>query len=57
MLTGEYACEGLKRGLQLQKKFGTNPYKVGMIGSTDSHTALSTAEEDNFSGKHSGAGS
>ncbi len=55
MLAGEYAREGLKRGLQLQKKFGTNPYKVGMIGSTDSHTSLSTAEEDNFFGKHTGA--
>jgi Protein of unknown function (DUF3604) len=55
MLAGEYAREGLKRGLQLEKKFGTNPYKFGMIGSTDSHTSLSTAEEDNFFGKHSGA--
>ncbi len=55
MLAGEYAREGLKRGLQLQKKFGTNPYKFGMIGSTDSHTSLSTAEEDNFFGKHTGA--
>jgi len=54
MLAGEYAREGLKRGLQLQQKFGTNPYKFGMIGSTDSHTSLSTAEEDNFFGKHSG---
>ena len=25
-----------------------------MIGSTDSHTALATAEEENFFGKHSG---
>jgi hypothetical protein len=55
MLAGEYAREGLKRGLQLQKKFGSNPYKFGMVGSTDSHTSLATAEEDNFFGKHSGA--
>jgi hypothetical protein len=51
MLAGEYAREGLKRGLLLQNKFGINPYKFGMIGSTDSHTSLSTAEEDNFFGK------
>ena len=55
MLAGEYAREALKRGLALEKKFGTNPYKFGMIGSTDSHTSLATAQEDNFFGKHSGA--
>ena len=54
MLPGEYAREALKRGLQLQAEFGTNPYKFGMIGSTDSHTALATAQEDNFFGKHTG---
>ncbi len=55
MLAGEYAREALKRGLVIEKKFGTNPYKFGMIGSTDSHTSLATAQEDNFFGKHSGA--
>ena len=55
MLAGEYAREALKRGLQLAAKHGTNPYKFGMIGSTDSHTSLATAQEDNFFGKHSGA--
>ena len=54
MLAGEYAREALKRGLAIEKRFGTNPYKFGMIGSTDSHTSLATAEEDNFFGKHSG---
>jgi uncharacterized protein DUF3604 len=54
MLQGEYARSALKLGLRLQKKFGANPYKFGMIGSTDSHTGLATAEEDNFFGKHSG---
>jgi len=39
----------------LQAKFGTNPYKYGMIGSTDSHTSLATAQENNFFGKHTGA--
>jgi hypothetical protein len=51
MLAGEYAREALKRGLMLEAKFGTNPYKFGMVGATDSHTALSTAEEENFFGK------
>jgi len=55
MLAGEYAREALKRGLELQAKFGTNPHKFGMIGSTDSHTSLATTEENNFFGKHAGA--
>jgi len=54
MLAAEYAREALKNGLMLEEKFGTNPYKFGMVGSTDSHTGLSTAEEDNFFGKHAG---
>jgi len=55
MLQYEYAREALKNGLALEEKFGENPYKFGMIGSTDSHTSLATAEEDNFFGKHSGS--
>ena len=55
MLPGEYAREALKRGLLLEENLGTNPYKFGMIGSTDSHTSLATTQEDNFFGKHSGA--
>lgn len=54
MLAGEYAREALKRGFQLEAKLGINPYKFGMIGSTDSHTSLATAQEDNFFGKHTG---
>lgn len=54
MLQYEYARSGLKMGLKLGKETGVNPYKFGMIGSTDSHTALATAQEDNFFGKHSG---
>ncbi len=54
MLQYEYAREALKIGLSLEQTLGVNPYKFGMIGSTDSHTALTTAEEENFFGKHSG---
>jgi hypothetical protein len=55
MLAGEYAREALKNGLLLEARLGTNPYKFGLVGSTDSHTGLATAEEDNFFGKHSGS--
>jgi hypothetical protein len=54
MLQYEYARSGLQIGLQLGQQLGVNPYKFGMIGSTDSHTGLATAEEENFFGKHSG---
>ncbi|MHC4552841.1 MAG: DUF3604 domain-containing protein [Planctomycetota bacterium] len=54
MLAREYAREALKNGLMLEQKFGTNPYKIGFMGATDSHTGLATAQEDNFFGKHSG---
>jgi len=51
MLPREYAREALKRGLAYEAKLGVNPFKFGMVGSTDSHTGLTTAEEDNFFGK------
>ena len=54
MLQWEYTREALKNGLMLEQKLGVNPFKFGMLGSTDSHTSLSTAEEENFFGKHSG---
>jgi hypothetical protein len=54
MYAGEYVREALKRGLALEAQMGVNPYKFGVIGSTDSHTALATADEDQFFGKHSG---
>jgi hypothetical protein len=51
MLPKEYAREALKRGLGYEAEFGINPFKFGMIGSTDTHTSLSTTTEDNFFGK------
>ncbi len=54
MLAGEYAREALKNGLLLEERLGTNPYKMGFMGATDSHTGLATAQEDNFFGKHPG---
>lgn len=51
MLPREYAREAWKRGMAYEATLGTNPFKFGVIGSTDSHTGLSTAQEDNFFGK------
>ena len=51
MLGTEYARQALMNGLMLEEQLGTNPYKFGMVGSTDAHTSLSAVEEDNFFGK------
>jgi hypothetical protein len=51
MLEFEYARSAYKNGLKLQEELGTNPYKFGLIGSSDAHTGLSALEEDNFFGK------
>ncbi len=51
MIPREYAREALKRGLKYEQEIGANPFKFGMVGSTDSHTSLATAEENNFFGK------
>ena len=46
----EYARSGLKLGLEQQAKLGINPFKFGMIGSSDAHTSLSAVEEFHFLG-------
>ena len=51
MLQYEYARSALRLGLQLEDSLGANPFKFGMIGSTDTHTSLSTTREDNYFGK------
>jgi hypothetical protein len=55
MLQYEYARSALKLGLKLGKETGVNPYKFGMIGASDTHTALSTTREENFFGKYKSA--
>jgi hypothetical protein len=51
MIPREYTREALKRGLAYEAKLGVNPWKFGLIGSSDSHTSLATTTEDNFFGK------
>jgi hypothetical protein len=51
MLQYEYARSALQVGIRLERKLGANPFKFGMIGSSDTHTSLSTTREDNYFGK------
>ncbi len=55
MIPTEYAREAYKRGLQYEETLGVNPFKFGLVGSTDSHTSLATSTEDNYFGKASPA--
>jgi hypothetical protein len=48
---GDYVRSALLRGIKFQTQLGTNPYKLGVIGSTDSHTGMSNVTESNFTGK------
>ena len=54
MLQYEYAREALKNGLAMESRFGVNPYQFGMVGSSDTHTAIAAVQEDNYIGKHAG---
>ena len=51
MLQYEYARSALKMGLSLEDKLGSNPFKFGMVGSTDAHTGFASTAEDNWWGK------
>ena len=53
MLEFEYARSALRNGLKMEAELGVNPYKFGLVGSTDAHTGLPAVEEDNFFGKTS----
>ncbi len=52
MLRYEYARSALKVGLELGREIGVNPYKFGLYGTTDAHTAIPTTREDNYFGKY-----
>jgi hypothetical protein len=54
MLQYEYARTAFQVGLQQERMLGANPYKFGMIGSTDAHTGLATTREENTFGKTAG---
>ena len=53
MLPNEYSRPALKEGLSWEEKLGINPFKFGLIGSTDAHNAIpGTREENNFLKAH-----
>jgi hypothetical protein len=51
MLQYEYARSTFQVGIRLEDRLGVNPFKFGVIGSTDSHVSLSTTREENYFGK------
>lgn len=53
---GDYVRGALLRGMQIAQTIGANPYELGMVGGTGSHTGLASAEEDNFWGVPSADG-
>ena len=48
---GSYVRDALRRGLVLERKGGTNPYKFGFIGSSDTHTGAISDDESNYFAK------
>ena len=48
---GSYVRNAWQRGLSMDEKDGANPYKFGVIGSSDTHTGAASLQEDNYFGK------
>lgn len=52
---GGYVRTAYQRGLEMQNKQGFNPYKFGLIGSSDTHNSSTAVDEFNFTGGHGNA--
>jgi hypothetical protein len=47
---GSYIRDAFGRGLVIQSRTGANPFKYGLVGSSDIHNALSTSDENASAG-------
>jgi uncharacterized protein DUF3604 len=50
-IEGSYVREAYVNGLRLQQDRGFNPYRFGVIGSSDTHNAAASPSESSFSGE------
>ena len=48
---GSYVRDALLRGIAMEADRGSNPYRFGLIGSSDTHNAGAAFREDNYVGK------
>jgi Protein of unknown function (DUF3604) len=51
---GSYIREAYRNGLAMQQARGYNPYKMGVVGASDSHNTVVSYTASNFFGQHGG---
>jgi len=48
---GSYVRDAYLRGLDMERRFGANPYRFGVVGASDSHVAAGAFDESDYWGK------
>lgn len=51
---GSYVREAFGRGLVIQSSVGANPFKMGVVGGSDLHNALSVSDENSYASSELG---